>query len=63
MSTDSNRHASKSSDTTSSAPLKASDFFPPGEGWNKAEEQDQEETNSSDRKAGEWDSIDRNMQH
>lgn len=32
MSTDPNRQTSK----TSAAPLKASDFFPPGEGWNKA---------------------------
>jgi len=32
MSTDSNRQTSK----PSAAPLKASDFFPPGTGWNKA---------------------------
>lgn len=37
MSTESNRHAPGSSPQPRSTELKASDFFPPGEGWNRDE--------------------------
>ena len=40
MTTESNRDASK---TLQAAPLKDSDFFPPGEGWNQAKPEDRNE--------------------
>lgn len=37
MSTESNRHTPDPSSQLRSTELKASDFFPPGEGWNRDE--------------------------
>lgn len=37
MSTESNRQTSKPSPTQRPSDLQASDFFPPGEGWNQDE--------------------------
>lgn len=38
MSTESNRETNKPSPTAQPDDLKASDFFPPGTGWNQTEE-------------------------
>ena len=40
MTTESNRHISKPSPSTQSDELRASDFFPPGTGWNQADKPD-----------------------
>ena len=45
MTTESNRDSSK---TSQAAPLKDSDFFPPGEGWNQAKPADRRERGESD---------------
>ena len=41
MTTESNRHTTTPSPSTQSAELKASDFFPPGTGWNQADKPDE----------------------
>lgn len=46
MTTESNRDASK---TSQAAPLKDSDFFPPGEGWNQDKPEDRNERREADQ--------------
>ena len=41
MTTESNRHTTTPSPSTQSAELKASDFFPPGTGWNQTDKKNE----------------------